>query len=71
MQLEMALQNLNVEGAKSVDEVVFWGKVTGIKNDYYIAMGITYQGHFEFPHKKFYYCMSNDFNFREMPDLND
>jgi len=43
----------------------------GIKNDYYVAMGITYQGYFEFPNKKFFYCLSNDFYFKEMPDLND
>lgn len=34
-------------------------------------MSITYQGYFEFPHKKFYYALSNDFYFKEMPDLND
>ena len=34
-------------------------------------MGITYEGYFEFPNKKFFYCLSNDFYFKEMPDLND
>ena len=43
----------------------------GIKNDYYIAMAITYQNCFEFPLKKFYYCLSDDITFKEMPDLND
>ena len=45
--------------------------LVGIKNDYYVAMSITYQNVFEFPNKKFYYAMSNEFYFKEMPDLND
>ena len=34
-------------------------------------MGLTYSGQFEFPVKKFYWCLSTDFTFGEMPDLND
>lgn len=34
-------------------------------------MSITYQNYFEFPMKKFYWCLSNDFLFKETPDLND
>lgn len=34
-------------------------------------MSVTYQNCFEFPVKKFYWCLSNDFLFKEMPDLND
>lgn len=34
-------------------------------------MGLTYEGQFEFPNKKFYYCVSSDYTFKEMPDLND
>jgi hypothetical protein len=41
MQLEMALHNLHAN--LNHDELVFWGKIMGIKNDYYIALGITYQ----------------------------
>jgi hypothetical protein len=26
---------------------------------------------FEFPQKKFYFCLSNDYTFKEMPGLND
>jgi len=43
----------------------------GIKNDYYIAVALVYTGQFEFPTKKFYWCLSNDFSFNEMPGLND
>ena len=34
-------------------------------------MCLCYQGQFEFPLKKFFWCLSNDFSFKEMPDLND
>ena len=69
MQLEMALQVLHNEVGS--DEVLFWGKINGVKNDYYLALAVTYEGYFEFPLKKFYWCLSNDFTFRETPDLND
>lgn len=56
---------------QNCEEVLLWGKITGVKNDYYIAVGVTYTDQFEFPNKKFFYCLSNDFTFAEMPDLND
>ena len=34
-------------------------------------MGITYTNQFEFPNKKFFYCLSNDYTFYDLPDLND
>jgi len=34
-------------------------------------MGLVYTGQFEFVQKKFFWCLSNDFRFNEMPDLND
>ena len=46
-------------------------KSLGIVNDYYIAVGITYTGQYEFPLKKFYWALSSDYKFSEMPDLND
>ena len=69
MQLELALHKLHSE--ISAEEVLLWGKINGLKNDYYIAMGLTYSEQFEFMQKKFYYCLSNDFNFMELPELND
>ena len=36
-----------------------------------MAVGLIYQGQFEFPQKKFYWCLSGDFNFAQMPELND
>lgn len=34
-------------------------------------MGVTFTGMYEFPTKKFYWALSTDFKFSEMPDLND
>jgi len=65
----MALHQLHSE--MKADELLFWGKITGVNKDYYIAVAITYEGQFEFPHKRFYWCLSDDFTFRETPELND
>jgi hypothetical protein len=70
MQLEMALHSLHTT-EKNLDELLLWGKITGLKADYYIAMGVVYQGMFEFPQKKFFWCLSDNFTFQGMPDLND
>jgi hypothetical protein len=43
----------------------------GLINDYYIAIAVTFSGMYEFPTKKFYWALSTDFKFTEMPDLND
>jgi len=69
MQLEMALSVLRNQ--IKADELMFWGKVTGVQNDYYIAVSITYKNMYEFPQKTFYYTLSNvkNFAFREMPSL--
>lgn len=69
MQLEMALNLLRCE--VKADEVLFWGKVMGSVNDYYLAVTVTYQGQYEFPNKRFYYTLSNTpaFAFKELPEL--
>lgn len=38
-------------------------KQIGITNDYYIAVGLTFTGQYEFPFKTFYWALSTDFNF--------
>jgi hypothetical protein len=69
MQVEMALNELR--GQINADELLFWGKVTGINADYYIALAVTFTGMYEFPQKTFYWTISTtkDFRFREMPSL--
>jgi len=60
-----------LKGSISADEVMFWGKITGLNADYYIALAVTFQGKFEFAHKQFYWTLSTsaDLKFREMPGL--
>lgn len=72
-QIEMALnQLLNTANASDFDELLFWGKVSGVKADYYVAMGVCYNDRFEFPEKKFYWCSSaNNMCFEAFPLLND
>jgi len=43
----------------------------GINSDYFIAVGLTYTSQYEFPVKKFFWALSKDFQFSEMPELND
>ena len=69
MQLEGALNTLQTKNDD--EELTFWGKINGIKNDYYIAMAIQYRDMYEFPVKKFYWALSSDFTFREMPSLTE
>ena len=67
MQLEMALNTL--QASTETDELTFWGKIEGIKNDYYIAMGLQFRNMYEFPVKTFYWALSGEFIFKEMPSL--
>ena len=69
MQIEMALNTL--QGRIDTEELVFWGKVNGIKADYYIAMGLKFTDMYEFPVKSFYWALSGEFIFKEMPDLTE
>ena len=58
-----------LRASQKVDEVMFWGKVNGINNDYYIALAVTYADKYEFPEKQFFYTLSNvpDLQFKELP----
>jgi len=69
MQLEMAMMSLR--GRIDSDELHFWGKISGMVNDYYVAVAVTYAGQYEFPCKNFYWCLSSNFNFRELPTLSE
>ena len=53
------------------DELLFWGKIIGEKADYFIAMTVKYEGHYEFPVKEFYWCTSSAYSFKKFPELND
>lgn len=43
----------------------------GLNADYYLAVAYQYTGAYEFPVKKFYWALNKDFDFTEMPELND
>lgn len=46
--------------------------MSGVKADYYIALGIIYKDRYEFPQKRFYWCSStNGMVFEAFPALND
>jgi len=62
---------MSLRGRIDADELHFWGKVSGIANDYYVAVAITYAGQYEFPCKNFYWALSTNFNFRELPTLSE
>ena len=65
----MALNQLRA--STDADEVLFWGKITGLNADYYIALAVTFKGMYEFPQKQFFWTLSTtpDFKFKEMPGL--
>jgi hypothetical protein len=68
--IEMALMKLQV--ATKSEELHFWGKITGLYADYYIAVSYTYTGMYEFPFKKFFWALSKgEMEFNELPELND
>lgn len=71
-QLENGVQDLlNCSDKHDFEELLFWGRVEGLKQDYYICLGITYTDKYEFPEKRFFWASSNDFKFKAFPAMND
>ena len=71
MRLNLALQNLlNSSADGDFEELLFWGRISGTRGDYYIAMGVTYKRQYEFPTKTFYFASSTDFVFKKFRDVN-
>jgi len=72
-RLEMALQSLQNESKETdFEELLFWGRINGAEGNYYIAVGISYKGSYEFPKKTFFWCSEkNDFVFEKMPLINE
>mmetsp|Transcript_16183 Transcript_16183/g.18576 ORF Transcript_16183/g.18576 Transcript_16183/m.18576 type:complete len:304 (+) Transcript_16183:34-945(+) len=72
MKLQIALQKINdsesIIPEDKLDQVLFWGRIEGTVKDYYIAVGLQLNV-YEFPRKKFYWS-SNDFVFKELPEIN-
>lgn len=63
---------LNESAQNEFEELLFWGRISAQKGDYYIAMGVTYTDRYEFPHKTFYWCnQQTGMQFKPFPALND
>ena len=64
-QLENGIQELlNTSDKHDFEELLFWGRVEGVKQDYYLCLGITFTDKYEFPEKRFYWASSADFKFK-------
>ena len=71
LQLQMGIQTLlNSSKPEDFEELLFWGKVNGTQNDYYVCMGVNYKSQYEFPTKTFYWATSKDFKFKQFRSLN-
>ena len=71
LRLNLGLQALlNESSDGEFEELLFWGRVSGIRSDYYVAMGVTYKHQYEFPTKTFYFASSSDYVFRKFRDIN-
>jgi len=50
-------------------ELWFWGKILGLEKDYFIALAVFYEGNFQFPLKKYFFCNSVSYIFTELPEI--
>jgi len=57
-----------LNNAIECDELLFWGRIQGLKSDYLLAVAVFYEGKYEFPVKKFYWASNQDFKFEELPE---
>jgi radial spoke head protein 9 len=67
MQLELSL--LSLYERESFEQVFLWGRVTGVLKDYYIALTLNFQGHREFPLKRYFWTNSQIWHFAELPQV--
>lgn len=68
MNLELSLTK--IYEIEDFEEVLFWGKISGVTRDYFIAMAINYKGHYEFPWKRYFWCNNVTWEFAELPNIN-
>lgn len=66
IKLEIGLQEICE--SKKYDQILFWGRIRGLKSNYYIAMAIKFHGQYEFPAKKFFFATEN-FVFKDLPQI--
>ncbi len=66
VKLNIGLQELC--DSSKFDQILFWGRIRGVSEDYYIALGLVFKDQFEFPAKKFFFA-GKDFKFKELPPI--
>lgn len=54
MRLEIGVKQITDKF--QLDQVLVWGKVCGIYNDYYILLGLQMRGQHCFPEKVYFWC---------------
>lgn len=67
LKLEISMEKLR--GEIRAEELWFWGKILGLEKDYYICLALYYDGNFQFPQKKYYFCNSISFILTELPEI--
>lgn len=68
LRLKLAYANV-LQAHPELDEVKFWGRIEGLTKSYYVLVGLTFRKAYQFPHKKFFYALSSDFEFKDIPQL--
>jgi radial spoke head protein 9 len=68
MNLELALYKIHEN--EDFEEILFWGKIRGVVKDYYLALAVNYKGHYEFPHKRYFWSTNQNWTFAELPSIN-
>lgn len=64
--LEMAMLKIKLQENLNND-LEFWGQIMGKTQDYLICQYVNRYS--EFPHKKFYFCTTSDYNLRSFPAI--
>lgn len=64
--LEMAMLKIKLQENLNND-LEFWGQIMGKAQDYLICQYVNRYA--EFPHKKFYFCTTSDYNLRSFPTI--
>lgn len=65
LQMEMGFNSISDKF--DLDQVLLWGKVTGVHSDYYILMGLRMRGTLSFPQKTYFWC-NKAFHWGQLPE---
>lgn len=65
-KLQLGLKE--IEDGSKFDQLLFWGKITGLAGNYYLAVALKFRNEYEFPSKAFFYAR-DDFIFSPLPPI--